>query len=156
MIYATSFVVILMGKKIKGTTSPGARVSCQRPVWVEGGGGGCHQRKFEIALLEKLLLVWSWNLLCMLEMSKTEWNSNIWNFSGKIFNFGLCFTENRLFGGSAMFMMSLWRHMLDVCTYVGMYGKRGPIPILWYQLAISGRFSFQVHGGALGKQKKAW
>ena len=32
-------------------------------------------------------------------------------------NFGLCFTENRLFWGAVMFMTSLWRHTLDVCTF---------------------------------------
>ena len=31
-------------------------------------------------------------------------------------------------------MTSLWRHTLDVCTHFGMYRKRRPIPILWYQL----------------------
>ena len=45
---------------------PGARVvSRQRPV----GRGVCHLRKFKNAILKMLMLVWSWNLLCMLEMS---------------------------------------------------------------------------------------
>ena len=53
-------------KKTGGTTLPGAGVSCQRPV----GGGGCHLKiKLKIVTLKKLLLVWSWNLLCMLKMS---------------------------------------------------------------------------------------
>ena len=29
-------------------------------------------------------------------------------------------------------------HTLDVCTYFGMYGKRRPITILWYQLDVWG------------------
>ena len=38
---------------------------------------------FKIAILKRLLPVWSWNLLCMLEMTffhnpKTRWNCNIW------------------------------------------------------------------------------
>ena len=61
-------------EKNGGSTLPGARVSRQSR-WVWGGGGGNHltientrtlkNRHFE----KKFLLVWSWNLLCMLEMS---------------------------------------------------------------------------------------
>ena len=85
--------------------------------------------------LKKLLLVWSRNVVSFLlkPKKKKKWNSNIWNILGKIFNFGQCFTENRLFWGLNMFMMSLWHHMLDVCTYFGTDGKRRPIAILWYQ-----------------------
>ena len=31
--------------------------------------------------------------------------------------------------------------------YFGMYGKRRPLAILWYQLHVSGGFHFQVHRG---------
>ena len=31
--------------------------------------------------------------------------------------------------------------------YVGMYGKRRPLVILWYQLDLSGGFHFQVYRG---------
>ena len=37
------------------------------------------------------------------------------------------------FTGTTMFMTSLWRHTLEVCTYVSVYGKRRHITILWYQ-----------------------
>ena len=41
-----------------------ARVSRQRPR-----ERSCHLRKFKIAILRELLLVWFWNLLCMLQLS---------------------------------------------------------------------------------------
>ena len=47
------------------------------------------------------------------------------------------------------FMTLLWRHTLDVCTYIGMFWKRRPIAILWYPLAGPIRriwgFCFQNH-----------
>ena len=58
-------------------------------------------------------------------------------------DFGLCFT---LFTENWLLQGSLWRHALDVCTYLGMYGMRRPmIAILWYQLDIIWGFSFQNH-----------
>ena len=61
----------------------------------------------------------------------------------------ICFTENWPFWGSTIFMTSLWRHMLDVCTYFGMHGKRRSIAILWYQLDIFEGVQFSSHRGVL-------
>ena len=36
-------------------------------------------------------------------------------------------------------------HTGDVGTYFGIYGKRRPLAILWYQLHVSEGFHFQVH-----------
>ena len=44
-------------------------------------------------------------------------------------------------------MALLIHHTLDVCTNFYMCGKRRPIALLWYELAISGGLRFQVHGG---------
>ena len=92
------------------------------------------------------LTVYVRNVISFRYKPKTGSNTDIWNIFGQIFDFGLCFTENRLFWGSAMFMTPLWRHTLHVCTYLGMYGKRKPMAILWCQLDVWG-FSFQAHGG---------
>ena len=47
-----------------------ARASRERPVGGGGGGwGGLPPEKIQIAILKQLLLVWSKNLLCMLEIS---------------------------------------------------------------------------------------
>ena len=45
------------------------------------------------------------------------------------------------------------RHILDVCTSFGMYEKRRPLAILWYQLNVSGGSVFKFTGGGnpLGK-----
>ena len=53
------------------------------------------------------------NVIFFFYKPKIRWNCDILNFFGKIFilfslAFGMCFTENRLFWGSAMFMTSLW------------------------------------------------
>ena len=37
-----------------------------------------------------------------------------------------------------MFVTSFCCHDLDILTYFGMYGKKRPIAILWYQLDVSG------------------
>ena len=66
----------------------------------------------------------------------------------EIFNFDLCFTENRLFWGLAMFMTSLWRHTLDVWTYFGMYGMRRPVAIIWYHSDILGGVQFSRFTGS--------
>ena len=55
-------------------------------------------------------------------------------------NFGLSFTSGIL--RSTMIVPSLWRHSSNVCTYFSIYGNKRPIPTLWYQLNVSGRFTF--------------
>ena len=84
VIYPTSFAVILI--KNGYTTLPIARLSPQRPL----GRGRCHLSKFKISILKKLSLVWSWNLLCMLEMSYSSFTSQkpgeipiFWTFLAK-------------------------------------------------------------------------
>ena len=62
---------------------------------------------------------------------------DIWNILTTFLDFGLLKLTILRFG------LALWRHCdwhytLDVRTYFGMYGKRRPIAILWYQLDIFG------------------
>ena len=62
----------------------------------------------------------------------------------EILTFGLCFTENRLFGARPL----LWRHcdvILEMLgTYLGINEKRRPLAILWYQFGVFGDH-FQAH-----------
>ena len=97
------------------------RGSHRRPMGK--GWSGCTWKQIKIAILKNVLLVLFWNLLRILEMSISSYkrNSGVLNILGEIFNFDLCFTRNWLFGGLAMFMMSIWRHTLDVCTYFNIY-----------------------------------
>ena len=122
------------------------------------GGGGCHLRKIEITILTKLPLVWSWNLLRILEMS---FPSFISQKLGEILIFGTFLAFLAKIGikfwpmfhwksamlRSDMFITSLWRHTLDVCTYFDMYGKKKLITILWCQLHISGSSVFKFTWG---------
>ena len=72
----------------------------------------------------------------------------------QIFKFWPIFHWNFAILSSAMIMTLLWRHTWDVGNYFGIYGKRRPLAILWYQLHVSGEFIFKVIGGGnqpLGK-----
>ena len=54
----------------------------------------------------------------------------------------------------AMIMTSLWRHSRDAGTYFGIYGKKRPLAILWYQLDVSGELIFKFIGG--GNDPSPW
>ena len=77
------------------------RVSRQKPVV----GGWLPPEKIYNRHLEKKVV-----MACMV---LKPWNFWFWNIFG-----------DQLFWGSDIFMTSLWHHMLDVCTYFGMFGKR--------------------------------
>ena len=96
---------------------------------------------------KKSLVVWSWNLLCVLEMSFPL----ISHKPGEILIFRTFLMKFLILAyGSlktailniAMIITSLRHHTWDNGTYFGMYGKRRPLAILWYQLNVSGGFKF--------------
>ena len=78
---------------------------------------------------------------------KTRWNSDIWNLFSKIFHFRLYWKSAIL--SSAMIMTSMWPHTRDFGTFFGLYGKRRPLLILWYQLDVYERVSVSSWGGGL-------
>ena len=108
-----------------------------------GKGGGCHLRNLKVSILKHYidwmvlkLTVYIWKVISFSNKPKPG-EILIFNVLSEIFNFvnfGLYFTVYRLFQSSAMIMTSLWRHTWDVGTYFGIYSKRRPIAILWYQL----------------------
>ena len=116
--------------KLWSTTLPGARVSRQRQ-WV---GGGCQLRKFKKGHFKKLLLVvvklttYVRNVISFSFKPKIRWNSKIWKLFGDIFNFGLCFPDNQLFWGSAMFMSALWRHIRWIVVLILVYMEKTAFP----------------------------
>ena len=101
-------------------------LSHQRPLGVWGFGWlplvKVQNRHFEkvIACMVLKLTVYIKNVISFFYKLKALWNADIWNFFGEMFDFGLYFPENWLFGGSDMVMTSLWRHMLNVCILVCM------------------------------------
>ena len=144
------YYIILWKKKSGVPPSGGIKVSRQR-WWVGRGGGGvvATWENQKSPFWKIYWYVWSWNLLCILEMSFASLLSQepgeisiLTPVLAKFSNFGLYFTENRLFLSSVIIMTSLWRHTWDFGTYFGMYGKRRPlatgIGLLWYQLDVSG------------------
>ena len=80
------------------------------------------------------------------KVSRQRWWIEVVAFSSDIFNFGLYFTENRLFWARPW----ICRHCesyLGCCTYFGMNGKSRPFAIIpWYQLHVSGVFFFKFMG----------
>ena len=120
-------VHILM-KKNGGTTLPGATISSQRPVdkgmvatWESLKSSFWKKKKrtnkqtnnnkhpnkqTNTACMVLKLTVYVRNVIFVFYKPKTRWNFDIWNCFGNIFNFGLCFTKNRLFWDLAMLMTS--------------------------------------------------
>ena len=86
--------------------------------------------------LPGLLLVWSWNLLCMLEMSFSFY------ISQKLRTFWSMFLCKSAFS-SDMFTVPLYT--LNVRTYFVMYGKRRPI--YYGTITCTWRVQFSIYGG---------
>ena len=61
---------------------------------------------------------------------KNLWKSDFWSILVKFSIFAYVLLKLSYF---EVRTCSLWNHRLDVCSYFGMYGKRRPIAILWYQ-----------------------
>ena len=95
--------------------------------------------------------------LCILEMSFPSVISQklgeILIFRTLLWNFQFWPRKSAILS-LAMIMTSLWCHTWDVGTYFGMYRKRRPLAILWYQLHVCGVSFSSSQGGSnnpLGK-----
>ena len=128
----------------------GSKESRQR--WRVGRGGCCHLIKLKVSILIDSLIVWSYNLLFIWRSfpslisqkpGKFQYLELNWNFQ-----FWPTFHWKSVILSSAMNMTSLWRPTWDVGTYFGMYGKRSPLAILWYQLHAWGLI-FKFTGGVV-------
>ena len=62
---------------------------------------------------------------------KTLWHPDIYNFLSEIFN--LVYTSLKI----DYFELGHDYEVTDAGTYFGMYGKKRPLAILWYQLDVS-------------------
>ena len=89
------------------------------------------------------------NSIFLLYKQKTGWNSDIWNFFWRNFNFCPIFHWKSAFLGRPCLKTSLWRHTLADFQNVGINGKGWPSPILWYHTLILWACQSQVHEGVV-------
>ena len=126
--------------------------------WKSGGGGGgwlppqnILSRHFEKYLHGIVLKLTEHvrNTISLLYKQKPGWNSDIWNFFWRKFNFALYFPENRLFQ-----VGHVWKRHCDVIRWpifkilVSMEKETLPYrPTIWYHTLILWACQSQVHGG---------